>query len=61
MTDNAWLKVEHQQDNDIRHSSKSTTECLKKKRIKVLQWSSQSADLNLLEMLLLHFGLVIVK
>ena len=51
LTDKAWLKLGHQQDNDPKHSSKSTTECLKKKRIKVLQWSSQSPDLNLTEML----------
>ena len=50
-TAKAWLKLGHQQDNDPKHSSKSTTECLKKKRIKVLQWSSQSPDLKLIEML----------
>ena len=40
-----------QQDNDPKHSSKSTTECLKKKIIKALQWSSQSPDLSLTVML----------
>lgn len=34
-----------QQDNDLKHNSKST-EWLKKKTIKVLQWPSQSPDLN---------------
>ena len=36
--------------DDPKHSGKSTTECLKKKIIKVWQWSSQSPDLNLTEM-----------
>ena len=36
-----WLKLAHQQDNDPKHSSKSTTECLKKKIIEVVKWSSQ--------------------
>ena len=36
------LKLGHQQDNDPKHSSTSTAECLKKKGMKVLQWSSQS-------------------
>jgi len=40
-----------QQENDPKHNSESTTEWLKKKRVKVWQWSSQSPDLNLLEML----------
>ena len=51
LTAKAWLKLGHQQDNDPKHSSKSTTECVKKKRIKVLQWSSQTLDLTLAEML----------
>jgi len=50
-TAKVWRKLAHQQDNDPKHSSKSTTECLTRKRIKVLQWSSQSPDLNLTEML----------
>ncbi|XP_016350301.1 uncharacterized protein LOC107695035 [Sinocyclocheilus anshuiensis] len=40
-----------QPDNDTKHTSKSTTQRLKKKRIKVLQQSSQSPDLILTEML----------
>ena len=40
-----------QQDNDPKHTSKFTIEWLKKKRIKVLQWPSQSPDFNPIEML----------
>ncbi|KAF7641700.1 hypothetical protein LDENG_00274330 [Lucifuga dentata] len=40
-----------QQDNDPKHSSKSTVEWLQKNRIKVLPWPSQSPDLNPIEML----------
>jgi len=40
-----------QQDNDRKNPRKSTTECLKKKRIKVQQWPSQSPDLEPAEML----------
>ncbi len=40
-----------QQDNDPKHTSKSTSECLKKNKIKVLEWPSQSQDSNQIEML----------
>ena len=40
-----------QQDNDPKHTSKSTSEWLKKPKMKVLEWPSQSLDLNLIEML----------
>ncbi len=49
------LKLKHtwvmQQDNDRKHTSKSTSEWLKKDKIKVLEWLSQSPDLNPIEML----------
>ena len=38
-----------QQDNDPKHTSKSTQVYLKKKHWKVLEWPSQSLDLNPIE------------
>ena len=35
-----------QHDNDPKHMAKATKEWLKKKHIKVLEWPSQSPDLN---------------
>ncbi|KAK3554272.1 hypothetical protein QTP70_020132, partial [Hemibagrus guttatus] len=40
-----------QQDNDPKHTSKSTSEWLKKNKMKTLEWPSQSPDLNRIEML----------
>ena len=40
-----------QQDNDPKHTSKSTQDWLRKKKLKVLEWPSQSPDLNPNEML----------
>ncbi|KAK3537122.1 hypothetical protein QTP70_002140 [Hemibagrus guttatus] len=39
-----------QQDNDPKHTSKSTSEWLKKNKMKTLEWPSQSPDLNPIEM-----------
>ncbi len=38
-----------QHDNDRKHTAKATKDWLKKKHIKVLEWSSQSPDLNPIE------------
>ncbi|KAK3551068.1 hypothetical protein QTP70_011482 [Hemibagrus guttatus] len=40
-----------QQHNDPKHTSKSTSEWLKKNKMKTLEWPSQSPDLNPIEML----------
>ncbi|KAI4882867.1 hypothetical protein NFI96_000895 [Prochilodus magdalenae] len=38
-----------QLDNDPKHTAKATKEWLKKKYIKVMEWPSQSPDLNPIE------------
>ncbi len=50
-----YLKLKHtwvmQQDNDPKHNSKSSSDWLKKNKIKVLELPSQSPELNPIEML----------
>ncbi|XP_062849643.1 zinc finger protein 638 [Trichomycterus rosablanca] len=43
-----WIMQQH---NDPKHSSKTTKEWLKRKKIRTLDWPSQSPDLNPIEML----------
>ncbi len=38
-----------QHDNEPKHTAKATEEWLKKKHIKVLEWPSQSPDINPIE------------
>lgn len=40
-----------QQKNDLKHTSKSTSEWLKRNKIKVLEWPSQSCDFDPIKML----------
>ncbi|KAK6304677.1 hypothetical protein J4Q44_G00252630 [Coregonus suidteri] len=38
-----------QHDNDLKHTARATKEWLRKKHLKVLEWPSQSPDLNPIE------------
>lgn len=42
-------KAIFQHDNDPKHTSKMTTACLKKLKVKVMEWPSMSPDLNPIE------------
>ncbi len=49
--DQAQAHLGYAAGHDPKHTSKSTSEWLKKSKIKVLEWPRQSLDLNLIERL----------
>lgn len=52
---NLYTKRTMLQNKDAKHQSRSTKERLKKRKVDVLEWSSQSPDLIPMEMLGEHF------